>query len=245
MDIVIPLGRNKIRNHWELRYLLRSLSKNFLELEKVWVIGDLPDWATNIIHIPFEDSLPNNKDGNIINKIISICSKPDLSEHFLRCSDDQLLLKPLISSQYGNYYDLSPFPVPPVNKWYKRLVVTKMYCQKNNHMKSHNFDCHIPTIVHKNHFLNFMTDKPYEKGLGMTINTLYFNQYYSKTLGVIPSYPLMPSIRANITYTIQDADKIKSLLENNLVCCYSDYGMTKEFINQVQIMFPEKSKFEL
>jgi hypothetical protein len=244
MDIVIPLGRNEKRSHWELRYLLRSLELNFLGMGKVWVIGEKPSWITNIEHIPYGDPYPANKDGNIIGKIFHVCKQPALSEYFLRCSDDQLLLKPLIPLEHANYFDLTAIPKPPPSKWYKRLQATQQYCKKNKWI-TYNFDTHVPSFVNKEYFLEFMKDKSLNDKLGVTINTLYFNQYYSRTVGKIPFKCLKPGVRADFTITVHDTDNITSMLNNNLFACYSDYGMVQHFVTTIQNMFPNKSKYEL
>ena len=243
MDVVVPLGRNERRDHWELKYLLRSLEKNMPDLGQVWVVGYKPSWATNIQWVPAEDSYPVNKDGNIINKIYEVCNQSKLSSHFLRCSDDQLLLKPL-PKDYGNHFDLKPLIIPLQSKWYKRLAATQSYCRKKG-WKSYNFDCHIPTIVDKGCFLAFMGDKEIHKELGMTINTLYFNQLYSRTSTLIPIKLLTEGVRADFTITIKDPLKVKAMLDANLIAGYADYGMTIPFVDQIKSLFPNKSKFEL
>ena len=103
-DAVYPLGSGSKWNNNELRYSLRSLEKNLVDLRNVYIVGYRPEWLTGAIHIPCDDPLPHNKDGNIIRKILRACQTPGLSEDFLQVSDDQILLRPLSFAELYPYY---------------------------------------------------------------------------------------------------------------------------------------------
>lgn len=52
-DVVIPYKKG--RSTEELRFCLRSVEKNLPFIGRVFIIGELPEWASDeIIHIPSE-----------------------------------------------------------------------------------------------------------------------------------------------------------------------------------------------
>jgi hypothetical protein len=89
-----------------------------------------------------------------------------------------------------------------------------------------------------------MSDKNYH-GIGMTINTLFFNQFYSILYPNIPVKPLRGGIRGDFTLTRNDPIEIDKIINSNQMLCYSDYGMVQYFVTSIENLFPNKSKFEL
>ena len=105
MDAVYMNGSESKLDDWELRYSLRSLEKNYKNLERVWIIGHLPKWAKAVTHIDQGDPYRKNKDANLIAKIVRLGYESSLSEKFIMMSDDHYFLQPSWDSDIKPYYN--------------------------------------------------------------------------------------------------------------------------------------------
>lgn len=89
VDLVIPVreGPNE-----ELRYALRSIAEN-LAVDRVWLAGHAPEWATNVEHIATVQSATKweNSTGNLR----AACEHPEVSEEFVLSNDDVYVLEPM------------------------------------------------------------------------------------------------------------------------------------------------------
>jgi len=95
VDVVIPLGRGSRWNDNELRFCLRSLEKNFLDLGKVWIVGEKPEWCVGVHYLRMPDFFTSNKDANLITKVMTACYQAKMPPRFVRCSDDEVFLRPI------------------------------------------------------------------------------------------------------------------------------------------------------
>lgn len=98
IDVVYILGKG---SHWhnnEIRFSLRSLEKNF-KFGQVFIVGELPEWARNVIHIPVEDAF-RNKLQNARTKYLVACNDPRISKDFVLMNDDFFFMKPMEKIPY-------------------------------------------------------------------------------------------------------------------------------------------------
>ena len=74
-DVIIPLGSESKFNNDELRISLRSIEKN-LDVDKIYIAttADIP-WIKNVIKVPLIDPWNNNKDKNLIYKVVKTLEK--------------------------------------------------------------------------------------------------------------------------------------------------------------------------
>lgn len=86
---VVYITRRDPANH-KLRYSLRSLSN--LRHGRVWFAGYVPDWCTNVGHIPTEDEL-DAKFANIHRAMWEACQHPDVSDEFVYMNDDMFIMQ--------------------------------------------------------------------------------------------------------------------------------------------------------
>lgn len=103
MDIIYPLRKASRYNDIEIRMSLRSVETYLLKFNKVFIIGHLPEWCQNVVHIPAQDqhAIP---DRNIHEKILLACNHPDLSDDFLFFNDDHYLLSFFEAPGFPYYY---------------------------------------------------------------------------------------------------------------------------------------------
>ena len=242
-DVIIPLGIGSKYDDLELRYCLRSLSKNFRCLGNIYLIGHKPNWVKNVIYIEFEDIFKFNKDANLINKTLYICSKRSVSKNVMRISDDQVLLKPLICSDIKPLHkgDLNGAEFVQLNNWGRRVKNT-FELLFHHDLSTFFYETHIPVIYDKSEFIKIMGKQNWaiEKG-GYTINTLYFNQLKNNIPIKISNEKL------EIEGEVKNKEQILKELDNkNLIYLgYDEGGFNKDLIEILQILFPDKSQFEI
>ena len=171
IDVMYPLSSKSSWEDNELRYSLRSMEKFFPEMGRVFVVGHRPPWLTNVVHLPAVDSYRHNKDANLITKVLLACAN-GISDTFLRCSDDQCLLR------LATVDDLVPRHCGHVKcgrgGWWARFVSTCRVLQSRN-LPFLYYECHIPMLYDRDDFVCTVTQFPFGEGNGFTINSLYFN----------------------------------------------------------------------
>jgi len=91
MDIVYLVKVNTKSNGNDLRYSLRSL-KN-IPHDKVILVGEKPDWVTNVTFIPVEQT--DIKKANIENNLRAAIESELVSDDFVLMNDDFYIMKPI------------------------------------------------------------------------------------------------------------------------------------------------------
>jgi hypothetical protein len=241
VDVIYPVGSGSRWDNNELRYSLRALEKNFLDLGRVFVCGAKPPWLTNVIHIDVPD-LPRNKDANLIDKVLAAC-KAGMSDLFVRSSDDELILRPVHASDLlhfhgGNLAERGEAFFSQ-NPWHERLRHTYNALRRRG-VSTWHFDTHIPTLCQKALFEKVASEYPYGKGRGYTINTWYLNHE-----GVENPPPLdgrkLTLERATPGGSVAE---IRAKIAGKQYLGYNDAGLTAALKQVLQEMFPTPSRFE-
>lgn len=241
IDVVYALGGGSRWNDNELRYSLRSIVANFRDLGRVYVVGQKPDWLAGVVHLPADDPLPRNKDGNIIRKVLLACQTPSLSDDFVRLSDDQLLLRPLAFAEMRPYFLAQPSAEKcrghSSNHWQQRLRRTCELLAGRN-LTTFNYDAHIPLPINKHKFIEVMEGCDFENDVGYTINTLYFN-----SVGLAAHFPLLRR-KAVFENPCGDARVIRRRMAGKDYLGYNDRGLTDELKSVLEELFPNPAPFE-
>jgi len=251
--VVYPLGPGSTWDNNELRYSLRSLVANFPNLGPVFVVGHRPDWLSDeAIHIPMVDLHSRNKDANLINKILLAIHHDAMTEHFLRLSDDQMILQPTPFEKMRPRYlhDLADRTQRwwKHNRWKKRLRRTYGLLLKEQRPTYH-YDSHIPMPIEAERFAGTMARVDYDVGIGYTINTLYYNLIGMKRrhkLGKIKctfEKPVMGEDGEPLTGQAA-LDAIREKLEGKTFLGYNDNGLTPELKQVIMDLYPKPSRFE-
>lgn len=183
VDLVVPLGAGSKHEDLELRYLLRSAQANFARLGRVWVVGECPRWldTREARHVPMADEFGDNKDGNLIRKILRACAEPELSAQFVRASDDQVFWRPV------EVADLLPVEGEELlghrwawfqqDRWHRRMLNTMLTLLRAGVPDPRNRDTHMPVLYRKAGFSAVMrsVEEVWSVAPGCCVNTLYLN----------------------------------------------------------------------
>jgi hypothetical protein len=242
-DVVYVLGTGSGWNNNELRFSLRSIEKNGINIGKLFVVGTRPEFLTaDVIHIHADDIyLPNvNADGNIAHKVMTACADDRLSDDFLFINDDHLILKPIDLLQIPafhkgdmNTYDECYFGL---NYWRGRLKRT-MQALNDRQLSALHFDCHTPIIFNKKRFCEVMASFPIGEGIGLTMKSLYGNCVYESS-GVL----LCDQKRTVFKKFTEEQLAVR--LSDCGFMSFNDDGLTKALKCWLYTNFPAPSRWE-
>lgn len=227
MDIVIPF--KKEFESEELRYTLRSIEQNLTGYGQIFLIGDHPEWLTNVTVIEATDF--HVKQSSLCNKMMLAARDERVSEKFIRWDDDHFLLKPL------NAQDIKYWYSERLSDWEKRarsvyrdvIIRTK----EENGDKEY-FDVHTPIIIEKEKFLSMqdIVDKKRE----VLIKSTYCyragvegTDYKERDLKIDA-----PRVRWEIA----------KLIHNRLFFSVGEHGMNRQMRIVLEKLYPNKSKYE-
>lgn len=254
-DVVIFLGNGSKSDNWELRYGTRSYVKNLKDLGRIFVLGHIPWWIDRehgkVVHVPMHDPYKHNKDGNLLNKLL-MCATLDVSDPFIRASDDQILMKEskasdieILVAEYQeevakNMKDSFDGTTGPAKGWHKRLYRT-FFELKARGLTAHNYEGHIPMPVHKSKIPRVL-DFDFGDKNGYTVNSLYYNAAFN-TL----THGNLHNRDAKFTCRKEDVplEEISRGLDRHQFCSYNDAGLRNpNFRSVVEARFPEPAEFE-
>lgn len=241
VDVVYVVGEGSPWDDNELRFSLRSLSRNFPELRNVWVVGKNIPWLRNVRHLPFPDPYASNKDANMISKVLRACIEPDLSETFVRFSDDQYLLLPTSCSDLGPYFrpDILQTKDFPATAWGRRIVRTGRELSSRG-LPTLNYESHVPVLYSKHRFAETMLAYDYGQADGYAINSLYFN-----SVGVTQAVDLRAArVRAAIFRPGRSQTQLRAFVRSRKFLNHNDFGLDAGLRAFLAELFPEPSPYE-
>ena len=236
VDVVYPLSNGSRWGDNELRFSLRSLEKNLLNLGKVYVVGACPGWldTNEVVYIPAKGGR-GPKDVNIIDKVLLACLH---TTRFLRLSDDQTLLQAMQAEDILPYgHRQGKLGNKPKRAWPVRLWRTRQWLLEHGHT-SHNFDLHLPMMIDATKFVQAMAEAPYKSGL--TINTLYGN-----------IAGLEPASIERVRWLNSSATQCHRTIMRKLVASdkaflnYNNKALTNPLKYSLCLLFPNQSRFEV
>jgi len=101
------LGTGSLVNNGELRYSIRSLVKNMLDLRNIYIIGERVNFLSGVVQIEKID-LYKESWKNVLDKTRVACEISYLSEEFLFMNDDFFMLSPFLGADFP-FYTLEGF----------------------------------------------------------------------------------------------------------------------------------------
>ncbi|MES2428227.1 MAG: hypothetical protein V4560_14705 [Bacteroidota bacterium] len=193
IDILIPLGKGSRHTDIELRYCLRSIEKHLSGVGNIWIIGEMPEWLRNVVHVPCQDNPNNwNRARNIYLKImvginhvrrdmlVYECedndpTEPDsmLPNNFLFMNDDHFLLKDYEAAEFPFYHRGEIETVGMT----KNMPQWRQYKNTTNVIGVHalDYDVHCPILYNKTIFKSVFTDLHWPEH-GYAIKSMYCNK---------------------------------------------------------------------
>lgn len=225
MDVLYPIGSGSKYNDLELKYSLRSLEKYLSGYDRIFIVGNLPNWIKkdSVVHIPKGDGL--YKQQNIFLKIKAAIDN-GISNNFLFFNDDHFLLQPLQADQLPYFYDntLQHWATKARGR-YKGAIL--------NTGEGLYYDVHTPIIYNGEKFLNTVGKLDWSKEY--VIKSAYCN---ANQIGKIVK---IDDIKIEQERTVE---QLKAIIHKKMffsIATYALYPAMKQLLNE---LYPEKSKYE-
>jgi hypothetical protein len=241
VDVIIPLSNESKSNNDELRICFRSIEKHATDVGRVIVVTTQPPkWISShvsVLRVP--DTERQNKDANIINKVLSAIKHYQIDGDFVFFSDDQCLL-----------HDIKLKELPPIyndrskaeflqrtqpNRWVKRVINTFEFLESRGIYLRHNYESHTPQRYNAPKLLQVMEDIDYRTLPGFTINTLFMG-LCGVTDGVKQS---------KVKLTCETTTHTTQLNSGYQFCGYNDKGFLSGLRDNLLDKFSHPSLYEL
>ena len=235
-DLVIPLGVGSKSDNDELRILLRSAERNAIGLGRVIIPTQAPPkWLRNAIVVSCGDPLQHNKDGNLINKVLTALVREKVTGDFILAADDNVFCQPVNVSEIPMLYNtkgIGDFD-PKGNRWRVRMLNTMEYLIGQGWPSDRNYETHTPQVFNAQKVLTGMQGIDYvsEPGFGI----------YSLFRCVSGEFPNVTQNKCKTTHeNVASADAPI----DRMFAGYNDSAFLNGLRERLFEMFPDKSRFE-
>jgi glycosyltransferase involved in cell wall biosynthesis len=254
VDVVYVLGKGSNWADNEIRYSIRSFKKHFTDLRNIVIVGERPVWLRGVIHIPVPDDMNVNKDARMLMKLAAACKDPRVSKRFIFCTDDTFLNKDLSFSAFTGWHcgpmmydaqkDLEDHrsvgekrTILKPSDWFSWVYATG-YELKKRGLPDNNYDrSHCPQPVDKKEFLSILAQWDIVNN-HYTCSNLYLN-----SSSVFKGEDIRG--RNGKIYNPMTRESLREYLADKIVFNVNDRGLTEIVKNELQLLFPEPSVYEL
>lgn len=242
----------------ELKYSLRSLEKHYKGEFRVIIIGDKPDWITNVLHIPIarQSGMHENLTYDAIWKMMRICDGDEVGDCFVRMYDDIYLIKDVDFDEISkikaiwNYSDKTKddLGLSSSATWTTQLVRT-LEALKADNLPTWNTETHLPEVFMKSVMKWVLQEYNALENRFLT-STLYYNNVLQAD-----ELPYMVHRNTGIKAGFYDKNTDYSYHSNNYreieeICAgkqylnHNDAGATEALRNFIKKTFSKASRFE-
>lgn len=235
IDLVYVLGKGSLWNDKEIKYSLRSVNKYLSGFRNIFIIGELPEFIHNVIHIPHSD-MEMNKEANIKQKILAACDNPDISTNFLFLNDDHFLLSDFDAQTFPYYYKgtLGNLLARKRRGLYYRAVDRTYRHLLDKSSSTLHFDTHCPIVYNKDKFRKVISEMNWETRCGIIIKSLYCNR-----LGIEGIKE--PDCKIN---KLCSKEEILSIIKERKFFSIGNRALNNNLEEVLEQLYPEKSPWE-
>lgn len=236
IDLVYVLGEglSHFRNQ-EIKYSLRSVEKHVTGFRNIFIIGFKPPFLNNkVIHIPHQDNPYYCKERRIMEKFLTACSIPEISDKFLMFNDDFFFTKSVNAQKIPYYHkgELCEAIKMMEPGMYRKSLENTYAALTEKGFETRHFDLHYPAYYDKNKFPEVMSKYDWTIRSGFTVKSLYAN-----TLRFVGEYRCDTKIEKS--HNKQEVlDRIKD------TDMFSTAEISRAIISVLNDLYPEKSSFE-
>jgi glycosyltransferase involved in cell wall biosynthesis len=230
VDVVIPMGTGSQSGDNELRFCLRAIERLLKGYRNIYIVGHLPRWCTNVVHIKHSEYHP--KANNIHDKVAAACKHPDITDDFILFNDDYFLVQAVDAPIYPYYYSdsaLDEVMTRPKADPYRRLVVDT-YSEINT---ARYYDIHCPIVINKEAFLSQTYNRKYEGGI--LVKTSYC-AHFQPVNSIKRADPILRD-----KHTIEEIRAIE--LTTDLISIH-DTAINPDLIEWIETKYPYPSSYE-
>jgi hypothetical protein len=243
MDVAWMLGSGSTANDWELRISMRSFWTHYLVAAKPWIIGHIPAWIDRrkVRCLPWPDPYQRCKDANLLQKALRLAMEPLLSNPFILCSDDHILLRPSLPAEFRLWHrgEIAENLEEDAGPWDRRLVNTGRIL-RNQGYSAKNFDGHVPYPLRKE-WIREVLRFDFGAKPGMCVFSTILNCSHG------PAFPLSSErIRGWLGRDDMAADVVDAKLAKNQFACLNESSMDNgHIVSRLEQLFPEPAPWEI
>lgn len=254
-DVVIPYIETE-KEFKELRYALRSIETN-LKHEKpirVVIVGDMPMFIKpeTVKHIPLTrvDGIEFTNCYDAGRKMNAVILDDSISPDFLVMYDDTYLVQPVGVEELSEVLKMKLVDEFNTQKVHGKLLAKTFDVLKADVEAPANFETHTPRLINKQLMVEvYKKFKPIKNRL--LHFTLYFNTHFdptkSKTINKQNKYKIgfYGSVDAYSYSSDLPGNELAEKIAKYRFCNHNDAGLSAGLTDALNILFPEKSKFEV
>lgn len=244
MDLLYPIGTGSRWKNCELLFSLRSIAKNLKGVERVFVVGERPDFLTGkVTYIPCPDvaSPFTNPTRNVIEKI-RIAIKAGISENFLLMNDDFIILKTM-SCHNMPLLHKGCFSDYPDTYWnatnYRQRMRATYELLLNELDEPVNFGVHVPFEINVTEFERMYHQYDWDTGIGHSFRSIYGNVFANSNKAIELSW------EKRTVYKRLNLKILEKRLAEPIFLAFSDHGLNNELITFLTRKFSSPSQYEV
>lgn len=243
MDLLYLLGSGSKHDNVEIKYSLRSIEKFCKGYDRVFLVGQKPEWITNVEYYYCDDPYDCTHK-NMMHKILFACHNTDISEDFVMQGDDHFYVKPY------DFNDIKPYEKGELPTKFKEREVAPKY-------RTSLIDTRKWLISHGYPYMNGSQHcgMPFKKSLFLAIEDELLKPAFKFPYGLESSSIMAAALNKHcgIPYEHWQDRKVKDFTSEEHLkerigerFCFSIYdGAFRNGIEEIlQRWFPDKSKYE-
>lgn len=237
----------------ELRYSLRSIDRHLKTDFRVWIVGDLPDWAANIGHIPHKRKIHEWRTNclDATSKLEQALLHSQMGETILWMYDDMYLLRDITRDELAVYLAVNHLDdlTNRSSGVHKSLVKTTLEILKEHGKSTWNCETHTPRLYNKNILMEIFY-RYNTKESRLLFSTLYFNDLYGAGIDpIIMSKDDMwkagfYGFSDPYSFKSNDEQEINDILSGKTFLNHNNDGLSVSLKKVIEDRFPDKCKFE-
>lgn len=241
VDLVYVLGTGSKWDNNEIRFSLRSVSKNLKNVGKIFIVGEMPDFLQNCIHVPCKDIFEPgiNADGNMTHKLLHVCKRADLSDDFLFMNDDFIINKPIAANEIPWLHKEDMATRPPnywTSQFYRHRLKRTFDELKLRGMATMQYDYHAPMLMNKHQFIEVIGQFDYGIDIGYTFRSIYGNSL---------ELPATPFAEYKVTvFKNYSLEKLQERTADMTFIGFNDEGLNRSLKWWLIDNFPDRCSYE-
>lgn len=247
IDIIYP-NVNKFVQWEEMKYSLRSLEKNLIDVEfRIWVVGDKPEWMSDearFIEVPCSGRTTRIDQAK---KRIAVDHHPEINEVYFWMNDDIYFINPvtyadLCIPKVLNDLKKATSLLDPQTQWGLDMMATYRRLKAEN-LPTLNYAAHLPYRYEKTKSKELFRLFKLEEN-PFVFENLYYNLYFSYLLPYYLSLEETNNMLFCINRQNPNWDTVSKQLRVKKFMNNSEAGMSDRLKTLLKSLFTEKSRFE-
>lgn len=243
LDILIPLGDGSAwGNNNELRYCLRSIERYASGFDRIFVVGENPEFlsengAVRFCAIP---EIEANKEARIASKILRAFEQTDIADDAVMFNDDYVLTAPIDLRALPFYHrgELSSAIPCQGSVLYRAALGDTIRALRQSGRPTLHYDVHMPMILNRQRFVGLRdwwtrSEKSWQ---GFVCKSIYANNQ--------DDIDSQFTVDCKLQYGDFKGPVIDEIVRNRWIFSYADGALTDNLKRWLAKRFPLKCKAE-